>query len=644
MVIKKRGVMAGLGLVVVLAVAAGIAWFGPWRDDAGSDRPGVDEGDPAAVAADAFAEAWSTGTLDEAPTTESSGNVAGSTALITGGLTSADSDLPTVEITKVERTAGDDTGATATATITWQLDGERAWSYTTYIPLVDSGGERGWEVAWRPAVIEPRLKDGDALQVSRVVAPRGQILDRSGAVLSGAKGNVIIGIQKSRTPDVDNTVQTVALLTGVDPAALAEQVAGASPDAFVEVTTMPWGDYEKIRAEIQPLPGTVFREEEGASTVPPDFASSVLGATATADEEAALNSEGRVQVGDLVGVSGIQASQDERLAGLPGMSVQAVAEGAEPRVLKDFPAVPGESITVTLDPSIQMAADAAVADTANPSALVAIQVSTGDVLAVANGPTSASEFNRAMLGKYPPGSVFKVPTTLGLFQNGLTPDEVVDCPATVVVGKEFRNAEGEALGPVPFREDFAHSCNTAFVSQADRISATELTQVAASLGYRELDMEVPVFGASVPSDGDVTEHAAQMIGQGRVEASPFAVALSSASVAAGRSLEPRLVVDPESSEPAAGEPLPEAAVVPLREVMRQAVVDGTGGAVAFVPGGEVFAKTGTAEFGTETPPRTHAWFTGFQGDIAFAVLVEDGGFGGSVAAPIAARFLTDIAG
>ena len=104
------------------------------------------------------------------------------------------------------------------------------------------------------------------------------------------------------------------------------------------------------------------------------------------------------------------------------------------------------------------------------------------------------------------------------------------------------------------------------------------------------------------------------------------------------------MVDTESSEPAAGEPLPEAAVVPLREVMRQAVIDGTGGAVAFVPGGEVFAKTGTAEFGTETPPRTHAWFTGFQGDIAFAVLVEDGGFGGSVAAPIAARFLTDIAG
>ena len=59
--------------------------------------------------------------------------------------------------------------------------------------------------------------------------------------------------------------------------------------------------------------------------------------------------------------------------------------------------------------------------------------------------------------------------------------------------------------------------------------------------------------------------------------------------------------------------------------------------------GDVAGKTGTAEFGTESPPQTHAWFTGFQGDIAFAVLVEDGGFGGQVAAPLAADFLTKLA-
>ena len=76
----------------------------------------------------------------------------------------------------------------------------------------------------------------------------------------------------------------------------------------------------------------------------------------------------------------------------------------------------------------------------------------------------------------------------------------------------------------------------------------------------------------------------------------------------------------------------------LREFMRLVVTSGTGTA-ANVAGEPVYGKTGTAEFGTRQPPQTHAWFVGFRGDLAFAVLVEGGGFGGEVAAPLAARFL-----
>ena len=85
-------------------------------------------------------------------------------------------------------------------------------------------------------------------------------------------------------------------------------------------------------------------------------------------------------------------------------------------------------------------------------------------------------------------------------------------------------------------------------------------------------------------------------------------------------------------------------IADLQGLMRRVVTNGTGRAMAGIPGGDVHGKTGTAEFGTESPPRSHAWFTGYQGDIAFAVLVEDGGFGGAVAAPLAAQFLTRIAG
>ena len=77
--------------------------------------------------------------------------------------------------------------------------------------------------------------------------------------------------------------------------------------------------------------------------------------------------------------------------------------------------------------------------------------------------------------------------------------------------------------------------------------------------------------------------------------------------------------------------------------MRGVVTGGTGTALKSVPGGPVHGKTGTAEYGRGTPPPTHAWFTGYQGDVAFAVVVEGGGFGATTAAPLAAAFLTSLA-
>ncbi|HMC43021.1 MAG TPA: penicillin-binding transpeptidase domain-containing protein, partial [Acidimicrobiales bacterium] len=89
-------------------------------------------------------------------------------------------------------------------------------------------------------------------------------------------------------------------------------------------------------------------------------------------------------------------------------------------------------------------------------------------------------------------------------------------------------------------------------------------------------------------------------------------------------------------------PLDPAVVQTLRQLMAEVVSSGTG-TPAQVPGGApVAGKTGTAEFGPGNPPATHAWFIGFRGDLAFAVLVEGGGVGGRVAAPVVARFLAAV--
>jgi cell division protein FtsI/penicillin-binding protein 2 len=83
--------------------------------------------------------------------------------------------------------------------------------------------------------------------------------------------------------------------------------------------------------------------------------------------------------------------------------------------------------------------------------------------------------------------------------------------------------------------------------------------------------------------------------------------------------------------------LPASDLATIRTLMRRVVTGGTGTAVASTPG-DPACKTGTAEFGGGSPPPTHAWFICFRGDLAISVLVERGQSGGSVAAPIAARF------
>jgi cell division protein FtsI/penicillin-binding protein 2 len=234
-----------------------------------------------------------------------------------------------------------------------------------------------------------------------------------------------------------------------------------------------------------------------------------------------------------------------------------------------------------------------------------------------------------------------------------------------VSGLTFKNAENEVLGTVPFRTDFAESCNTAFVGSAGRVSPAQLADAAGDLGYGLTGgLGVQAFAGSVPTSGDAVEHAADMIGQGKVLASPLTVATVSASVAAGKPVTPRLVTapapgattaggsaspsasasaSPSPSAPAAARRLDTGTIGVLRGLMRAVVTEGTGTALKGAPGGAVFGKTGTAEFGTKNPPDTHAWFTGYQGDVAFAVVVEGGGFGAEVAAPLAAGFLADLA-
>ena len=124
----------------------------------------------------------------------------------------------------------------------------------------------------------------------------------------------------------------------------------------------------------------------------------------------------------------------------------------------------------------------------------------------------------------------------------------------------------------------------------------------------------------------------------------FALAVLAGNVARGSALAPTLVTDPAPQQtPAKPAPLDAKAAGVLQDLTAAVVDRGTGQVLRGTPGGQVHGKTGTAEFGTKDPPQTHAWFVGYQGDVAFAVLVEEGRSGGTVAAPVAKDFLTRLA-
>ncbi|HEU0103053.1 MAG TPA: penicillin-binding transpeptidase domain-containing protein [Mycobacteriales bacterium] len=620
-------VLSGLLALVLAAVAV---WQVPrlFGDDDGDAR-----------AARAFAAAWTGGTLADLPWDPAGGpDPAGQVAALTAGLLPDAADRPAAVSVVAVRGEGDT--ATADLDVRWEVGAP--WRYRTQLPLRRSGDT--WRPVLSPAVVQPALTPGRVLRTRVVQAPRAAVTDRTGAPIVTARPVVDVGIQPSRAPDLTGSTRQVAALTGVDAAGLLTRAQAARPDAFVDVVTLRREAYDAVRDRLRPVPGVVLREGVRQLAPTTAFARALLGSVGPATAEAVSRSDGRVRAGQEVGLSGLQQRFDAQLGGTAGLTVEAVdaATGANAQSLLSTPPAPGTPLQLTLDPRVQQAADAALAartPAGKVGALVVLQPSTGDVLAVANTGPDGPGVDRALTGRYPPGSTFKIASTLALLRQGLTPDEVVPCPAQATVsGKVFVNAEAGQLGPVPFRTDFAQSCNTAFVGSARRVSGAQLQAAARDLGYGTYDLGVGAFGADVPAADDPVEHAASLLGQGRVLASPLAVAASAATVAAGALHPPRVLAT--GTAPAPGPGLPQAGV--LQELTRLVVTSGTGTALSAVPGGPVGGKTGTAEFGTEVPPRTHAWFAGYQGDLAFAVLVEDGGFGGAVAAPIAAALLTGL--
>jgi cell division protein FtsI/penicillin-binding protein 2 len=596
-------------------------------------------------AAQAFLDAWAGG--DTAAAARATTDPDAATALLEQTAT----DLPEAALSaELGEVTVDDGTATVGWTATWDLAAAPEWTYESSLRLEE--GDDEWQVVAEPALVHPELGEGQHLELTRALPDRAPVTDAAGAPLFTPTEVVNVGVDPAQVTDLPSLAAGLSAATGVPAEEIIADVEAAPEGQFVPVITLRRPDFEAIRAQVFDLPGAVFPTDTRLLAPSARFAAALLGrvGTATAEviEESVEDGSPRYADGDQLGLSGLQRAFQEQLAGTPGFTVSVVStdEGtADPGL--EIAAVepgPGTPLQTPLVPALQNAADAAVAGQQLPTHLVVVRPGTGELLAVSSN--EAADAGNALSGQFPPGSSMKTISATALLSTGtLTPDTPVACPGTTTVeGREFENQDQFDLGTVPFSEAFAQSCNTTFIQQALELPDGALAEAASSYGVgADWQLPVGVFSGSVPSDSTGTTKAANAIGQGEVLMSPAQLALVAAGIASGTPAAPVEVVGGEAAGPAPAGP-GQAVLDALRPLMRQVVLSGT--ATALGDRGEVYGKTGTAEYGSNTPPDAHGWFMGYQlagpqGDIAFAVLVE-GGQSSSVAVGVTDAFLAGL--
>lgn len=367
------------------------------------------------------------------------------------------------------------------------------------------------------------------------------------------------------------------------------------------------------------------------------------------------------------GKTGLEASWNRWLAGSYG--TQPLLQRLNLREKR------GATVETHLDTRVQEAAQTALGDRAG--AVVALEPSTGAVLAMASSPTfdlrdvqtnfaevadrsGAPLLNRATQGRYPPGSSFKVVTATAALESGLySPGSRFDDNGRFVVnGQPIRNFGGAEFGNHTLEQALENSINTTFARIGEALGPRDLGGTMTAYGFGErppIDLpenEVTPSGRYQdgelrPSDEQGEDVARIAIGQERLEVTPLQMAMVAAGVAndgtvmapqiGARALDRGGSVVRQLDPVEIGQPASPAVAAELTEMMELVVESGTGTATA-IDGVRVAGKTGTAETGR--PENNEAWFIGFapadDPQVAVAVVLEDTPeTGGEVAAPIA---------
>ncbi len=620
---RSRPMLVRMSAVVLLAGLVGV----------GLARPGVPSPEPTVSQ---FLLAWESQHYLQAAelTTGPPKTVA---AALAGAYERLDASNPTLSIRRISQH-----GKTASAQFDASIDlggTGLVWSYLGNFSLRD--GNAGWQVVWSPSVIVPGMTDKEQLAVFSAFYQRSQLLDSAGQPLITPSREYQVGVVPDQLTDPARTATALAAVTQIPADQIEGQIEQTLQGDFLELITYTPSQYAKVQASLAKVPGLQVRErtERLFDSIAPD----VVGTVGTETASVLRTNGVEYRPGTTIGLSGLQQTFQRQLTGTPRTEVVLQQSGQAAVDLHSWPGTRGAPVHTTLSSPVQIAADNALASLPTSAAIVAVQASTGNILAVASNTPPGMPALSALSGHYPPGQAFTIVSAAAILGTGrLAPSDPVPCPSSNTVdGRVFTNDPPEpSLGSTPsFRTDFAHACDTAFAGGLSMLlNPADLAKASNELGIGGWQLPLAAyFAGQIGRPSGAGSVAADMIGTGDVLVSPLDMALVASVVDSGSWHAPSLVAgmsDPSSTTRAAESP---QVLAELRGLMRGAVRTSSN-QVADV-GGDVSGQSGSAPFGSG---QQHIdWFVGYQGNVAFAV-VELANSASQSAAPLAGSFLQKL--
>jgi penicillin-binding protein 2 len=531
-------------------------------------------------------------------------------------------------------------------------------------------------------------------------APRGILYDRNGQVLVENRHSFTISIVREHTKDLDRTVRLLSEVAGLNPADVATVVARHRgeptyrPIVVVEDASLAQVAAITARRLEFELPDVVV--EEVPTRQYPTFAAHLFGYVGEVSDTM-VASDGTLKSGDIVGQSGLEKTYNALLKGEDGAKRVVVNSlGREIRTLEEEPPVEGKRMQLTIDYDVQQAVEdgfkgLAAANIATAGAAVILDPKTGEVLAFTSQPAydpnafsagiDRTTWNalmsdderplndRAIQGRYSPGSTFKMAVAMAALEEGIiTPEFTVRCGGSAnFYGNIFQCWNKKGHGTIDLRHAIEQSCNVFFYTVGNMVGVDKINKWATLLGIgvrSGIDLPNEVTGL-VPStewkrrvkhekwyQGETISVA---IGQGAVSVTPVSMAVYMATLAnGGTRVTPHLLKALDNDDGKGWEPVPPPApqsTVAIDPDKLQAVRDGLWlvvnghgtGHNAELKGYDVSGKTGTAQAislrggkgRTEKRFQDHGWFVFFaprdNPQIAGAVFAENGLHGSNAA-------------